>query len=205
MSLDVWLLFLLVALVPAVTPGPAILFNVSNAIRHGKKVTIIIGGVNAFGLLLVGLAVGFGLGAVMTLSTYAFIAMKIIGALYLVYLGVKIWRDRSALDPNSQASGAKLPKLMAHALAIALTNPKAFVALMALFSQFMDASKAAAPQVIILAVTYAIMCWINHIGIAFAGAWLRRFLTNPRRVVWVRRLTGGLFVAFGAALAGSSS
>lgn len=205
MSLDVWLLFILVALVPAVSPGPGILFNVSNAIRHGKKVTIIVGTVNALGILALGLAVGFGLGAVMALSSYAFVAMKIIGALYLIFLGIKIWRDRSALNPDAEGSEAKLSKLMVHALAIALTNPKAMIALMALFSQFMDNSQPAAPQVIILALTYSGMCWINHIGIAFAGGWLRRFLTSPTRVAWVRRVTGGLFVGFGAALAASSS
>lgn len=203
MSLDTWLLFTLVCLAPVVSPGPGILFAISNALRHGPRVTILVGLANAFGITVLGLAVGFGLGAVMAASEVGFLILKLVGAAYLIYLGVKIWRDRDAFTVASQPAAGRPPvrRLIGHALAISLTNPKAAVALAALFPQFMVTTAPAAPQIVIMAVTYGVLCAVNHVVIAYAGGWLRRFLSSTRRVNWVRRITGGSFMGFGAALA----
>ena len=205
MTLEVWLLFALISLAPVVSPGPGILFAISNALRHGPRVTILVGLANALGITLLGLAVGFGLGAIMAASQAGFLILKLVGAAYLIYLGVKIWRDRAAFVVASQASGSKPPvrRLIGHALAISLTNPKAAIALAALFPPFMVASAPAGPQIVIMAVTYGALCAVNHVLIAFAGGWLRRFLSSARRVSWVRRITGGTFIGFGAALVAS--
>ena len=205
MRFEIWLLFLVISIAPVISPGPGILFAITNALRYGPGTTILIGIVNALGIMALALAVGFGLGALMEASTFAFLLLKIAGAAYLIWLGIKIWRDRSAfmVDPGVPSGPAPMRALTLQALAISLTNPKAAVALAALLPPFLDSGSPLGPQVWILATTYGALCAANHVLIAYAGGWLRRFLTSPRRARALRRVTGGIFVGFGAALAAS--
>ncbi len=201
-----WLLFMLVSIAPVMSPGPGILFAITNALRYGPGVTIIVGVVNGTGIALLGLAVGFGLGALMAASMMAFVILKLVGAAYLVWLGVRIWRDRSAflLDKTAHVGPAPLRSLMSNALAISLTNPKAIIALTALFPPFLNDASALGPQVWILSLSYGGLCIANHVLIAYAGGWLRQFLQSPDRARLLRRVTGGAFIAFGSLLAASS-
>ena len=208
MVLETWLLFLAVSIVPVISPGPGVLFAITNALRYGVRVTILVGLINGAGIAALGLLVGLGLGALMQASMLAFLILKLAGAAYLVWLGVKIWRDRNAFSVSAGQStqAAPLRRLSAQALAISLTNPKAMVAIAALFPPFLDPGRPALQQVLILAASYGALCALNHVLIAFCGSWLRGFLQSPPRVKWLRRLTGGAFVGFGSlmALAGRS-
>ncbi|MEM7522434.1 MAG: LysE family translocator [Pseudomonadota bacterium] len=205
MSLEVWLLFVLVSVAPVISPGPGVLFAITNALRFGARTTILVGVVNAAGIAALALVVGYGLGAVMSASAIAFTALKIAGAAYLIWLGVKIWRDRSAFLVEADATAEKPPmrKLCVHALAISLTNPKAAVALAALFPAFLDPTTAAGPQIVILSLTYGGLCALNHVVIGVAGGRIRSFLCAPNRARIIRRVAGGTFVGFGLAMAAS--
>lgn len=206
MSIETWLLFLLVSLAPAISPGPGVLFAITNALRYGVRITIFIGIINAIGITVLGLAVGFGLGAVMNASVIVFTVLKVVGAFYLIWLGLKIWRDRSAfavdVEPHSQK--APVRRLSVQALTISLTNPKAMVAIAALFPPFLNGAADTTPQIIILAFSYGVLCALNHIVIAYSGKWLRRFLNSPKRAQRLRQVTGGAFMGFGAIMAASS-
>lgn len=205
MTIETWLLFALISLAPVVSPGPGILFALTNALSWGPRVTILVGLANAAGIAALGLAVGFGLGALMAASTVGFLALKLAGGAYLIWLGIKIWRDRAAflVEADRPPGPAPMRALIGQALAIALTNPKAAIALAALFPPFLNAEAPLAPQVWILALTYGALCAANHVLIAYAGGWMRRFLHDPRRVRALRRGIGGTFITFGAALAAS--
>lgn len=206
MTFETWALFALVCVLPAMTPGPAMLFAISNALRFGARTTILTGLVNGIGVTGMGLMVGLGLAVLLATSALAFWLLKLVGGAYLVYLGVRLWRDRSAFYvlPGQPRQKAPAGKLMAQAMAIALTNPKAALVLAAIIPPFLSAQSPLLPQVMILALTYGAMCVLCHLLIAFAGGWLRRFLTRPDRARLLRRLTGGAFVSFGAAMAASS-
>ena len=206
MSFETWLLFLIVSLAPAISPGPGVLLAITNALRYGVKVTVLIGIINALGITTLALVVGFGLGALMNVSIIAFTVLKIVGAFYLIWLGVKIWRDRSAflVEVEHSSQPAPLRRLSAQALAISLTNPKAMVAIAALFPPFLNESAAAAPQVVIMSLSYGVLCALNHVVIAYSGNWLRQFLNSPKRAQRLRRVTGGAFIGFGTIMAVSS-
>jgi homoserine/homoserine lactone efflux protein len=205
MNFETWLLFLAVSLAPAISPGPGVLFAITNSLRYGAKITVLIGIINGLGITTLALVVGFGLGALMNVSVIAFTVLKTAGALYLIWLGSKIWRDRSAflLEAERSARPAPVRRLSAQALAISLTNPKAMVAIAALFPPFLNENAAAAPQVVILSVSYGALCALNHIAIAYSGNWLRRFFNSPKRAQGLRRVTGGVFIGFGAIMAAS--
>lgn len=203
MPLESWLLFVAVSLVPAVSPGPGIMLAIHNTLRFGRNATLASATGNALGLVLIGFAVAFGFGALMATSAIAFTILKLIGAAYLIYIGIKVWRDKSAFNTLEGASGLRKSYrvLFAQAFFVSITNPKAILVITALFPQFMAREGLDLERTVILSVTYAALCWANHAGIAFAGTSVRRFLTSERRLRTTRRLTGGLFVGFGAALA----
>lgn len=205
MSFETWLLFMLVALAPAASPGPGILFAITTALRYGRRAALLTGLANGGGLVLLCLAVGLGLGALMAASMLAFTALKIAGALYLIWLGVKIWREPWMIADADAARIAAPPygRLMRRAFVIALTNPKAMVLIAALTPPFMDPGAAAAPQVALMAVSYGALCSAIHAAIACAGGWFRRWLSRPRWASRFRRISGGAFVGFGVALGAS--
>ncbi|MDX2264477.1 MAG: LysE family transporter [Hyphomicrobiales bacterium] len=206
MSLETWLVFLVVSIVPVISPGPAILLAVSNTLRYGGRATVFSALGNMFGLVLVGFAVAFGLAAIMAASALAFTVVKVIGAAYLIWLGVKVWRDRGALEVADGGPGLAKSRrrLFWEAFFVSVTNPKAIIILAALIPPFIDPAKPAFAQVAILSTTYAVMCFINHLMIAAAGARVRRFLQSERRMAHLRRALGAMFIGFGAALATAS-
>lgn len=202
MSLEAWFLFLAVAILPAISPGPGMLLALSNSLTYGSRATLYSAIGNSIGLLVLGLAVGFGLEAVLAVSASAFTIIKIAGAAYLVYLGIKLWRDKHMMTLPGRIQPAVFPgKLFRQALLISLTNPKAMVLIAALFPPFVDHTRPVVSQVAVMSVTYAVMCFGNHLLIAHAGGKIRRFLSSELRIAAVRRVLGSMFIGFGAALA----
>ncbi|MCI4664523.1 MAG: LysE family translocator [Neomegalonema sp.] len=203
MAVETWLLFLLVSIAPVISPGPGILLTIGNALRYGARTAIISGFVNGVGVCVLCLAVGFGLGALMEASAVGFIALKLFGAGYLIWVGVKIWRRPWALvtDEASAVEKPELWRIVRQALLIALTNPKALILIAALLPPFMDASRPATPQVLIMSISYSVLCFGAHCLIACAGGWLRRRLSRPQWAKIFRRSVGGAFIGFGAAMA----
>ncbi len=206
MPFELWLMFVAVSLLPAISPGPAVMLAISNTLRFGRNATLASATGNMMGLIVIGYAVAFGFGALMAASAVAFTVLKIIGAVYLVYIGIKILRDGSSFQVQDGAlTPRKSPmKLFLEAFFVSVTNPKAILVITALFPQFMSKGGINLAEITILSVTYAALCFANHAAIAFAGGHMRQSLTSARRVRWVRRITGGLFVGFGAALATAS-
>ncbi|GAA0773902.1 LysE family translocator [Roseibium denhamense] len=206
MPFDLWLVFIAVSLLPAISPGPGVMLAISNTLRFGRNATLASASGNAAGLVVIGYAVAFGFGAIMATSALAFTVLKVIGAAYLIYLGIKVWRDASSFQVANASTGpSKSPvKLFLEAFLVSITNPKAILVITALFPQFMSKGGISLMETSVLSFTYAALCFANHAVIAVAGNQMRRFLTSDRRIRWVRRVTGGLFVGFGSALATAS-
>lgn len=207
MPFDTWLVFLVVSILPALSPGPAIFLAISNALRFGPKATCYSALGNAAGLVVVGFAVAFGLGALMAASATLFTVVKFAGAAYLVYLGIKVWRDKSVLQ-TPEATVTALPRkpvaYLLEAFFVSVLNPKAILVIGALFPLFMDLSKPVVAQVFVMSITYAGLCLLNHFALAFLGGHVRRFFSSEKRMRALRRSLGGGFVAFGAALAATT-
>ncbi|RED53626.1 LysE family translocator [Aestuariispira insulae] len=204
MPVESWLLFVVITLVPVVSPGPAIMLAISNALRFGTKAALISGAGNATGVFLLGYAVTSGLGALMATSAIAFTVVKLIGAAYLLYLGIKVLRDRSAfrIEDNPVAARNSGIRLFGTALIVSLTNPKAVFLIAALFPQFINTQASVFLQISILSATFAGLCFLNHAFLAVFGGRMRRYLQSEKIMNRVRRGLGGTFIAFGAALAG---
>ena len=206
MSLDSWLLFMAVSLLPAISPGPGVLLSISNALRSGSTATFVSASGNAIGLVILGYAVTMGLGALMITSALAFTVVKLIGAVYLVYLGVKLFRDKSAFVAveNANAPRQSYWQLFSTGLIISVTNPKAIFVIAALFPQFLVHGTYNLADVSILSFTYAVLCFLNHALLAMFGGKIRKVLKTQKTITRIRKSLGVAFVGFGAALASVS-
>ncbi len=205
MLMKTYLLFLAVCILPAISPGPAVLLALSNALRFGARSVVYSALGNSLGLVMLGFAVAFGLAAILAVSATAFLVVKIIGAAYLVYLGVKLWRDGKSISlPGDDAPPLSRGRLFRQALFVSVTNPKALVILAALIPPFVDKTQPVFIQVAILSATYSAMCFANHLMLAVAGGKVRRFLSSEGRMIVVRRVLGTMFIGFGAALAAAN-
>ena len=203
MSIETWFLFLAVSILPAISPGPGVLLAISNALRFGAKATLISGLGNAVGLAILGYAVTLGLGALMATSAILFMIIKFIGAGYLVYLGTKLLRDKSALSftGHDDTPRQSYLRLFTTGLIISVTNPKAIFVIAALFPQFLPHNSFGLYEVSILSFSYAILCYANHAVLAVFGGRMRGFLQSEKLIRRIRKSLGLAFISFGAALA----
>jgi homoserine/homoserine lactone efflux protein len=209
MAFSDWLAFLLVSLFVTFTPGPAVLLAVSNSLGVGPARAMISSLGNAVGLLLVSTAATAGLGVVLQTSATAFLVLKLLGAGYLVYLGIRQWRSGGAMfaEPSGAQARASTPawRLFGNGLTVALTNPKAILFFTALFPQFMHAGAGAAQQFVVLTVTFAGCAVFAHAVYVLLARGVKGRLAEPRRARLLNRLFGGSFVLLGVSLLGLRS
>ena len=203
MSLSLWLGFLLAAILIAVSPGPGAAASMSAGLRYGYVSALrVIFGLQTALMIQLGI-VAVGLGALLTTSVLAFNVVKLLGAGYLIWLGIQKWRSPpEEIDAENLAIAAK--GLFMEGLLVNLTNPKAIVFIAALTPQFIDPSRPQWPQFVIMGLT---MCGVDSIvmsGYALLATRLRRWLRNPAALKSQNRFFGGIFVGAGFLLATSS-
>ncbi len=199
-----WLLFCGVSLLMCFTPGPAVLLAVSNSVDVGPRRTAFSSLGSALGIFTVsGLAMA-GMGAVLSVSAHAFLALKIAGAVYLVWLGVKRWRSPEPLI-GSQAGRAPAQRrerknwqLVAQGLGVSLTNPKAILFFSALFPQFIVPDAPLFTQYLVLTTTFAVLALVSHAFYVALMALVKDYVASRARLF--NRLVGGTFIGLGLAL-----
>jgi homoserine/homoserine lactone efflux protein len=200
-----WLIFCGVTLLVAFTPGPAVLLAVSNSIAVGPRRAMISSLGNAVGLFMVSAAAMAGLGVVLTTSASAFMVLKVAGAAYLIYLGVKQWRNRASVFSDLAASGAPAApraawRLFGNGVTVALTNPKGILFFSALFPQFLMHDAPILGQFAVLTATFAAGSVLSHAFYVLLARILKKQLSDPRRSKLFNRVSGGAFVLLGLSL-----
>ncbi|MBN9698584.1 MAG: LysE family transporter [Zoogloea sp.] len=204
MSVHLWLGFLATTLVVALSPGPGAVLSMSVGLRHGYWHALrgILGLQTA---LVLQMALVFaGLGALLAASENAFIALKLAGAAYLVWLGIQKWRAPAVPDGESSLGTPSPRGFYRQGILVNLGNPKAIVFIAALVPQFIDAS---APRLLQFVVMVATMCSVDILvmsGYALLASRFRRAAGSARAVRLQNRVFGGLFVSAGLFLAGTS-
>ncbi len=200
MTLTVWLGFLLAAIVIAVTPGPGAVISMSTGIRRGywAALTAILGLQAA--LLIQLLIVALGLGALLAASETAFSTIKLLGAGYLLWLGIQKWSS-SVVPLDADAPPMYRRGLFLQGLLVNLTNPKAIIFIGALVPQFVDPLQPQVPQYAIISATLCVIDMLVMSGYALMAARLGCWMHDPRSIRLQNRLFGGLFISAGALLA----
>lgn len=205
MNLQNLLAFSAVAAVAIVSPGPATLLALRNSVSFGLRTVVWSSLGNVSGLFCLSAAAMLGLGVMLNSSALLFEAVKLLGALYLFYIGARHLFGRArVLAPDTGTSPATARplrrRLYLEALLTASTNPKPILFFTALFPQFLDAQAPLLPQFFILTGTFMALSFLSLLSYALLAVRARRWLAQPRLALWVDRGVGATFVSFGIAL-----
>jgi threonine/homoserine/homoserine lactone efflux protein len=199
------LAFLLAGVVLVAIPGPSVLFIVGRALAHGRRAALTSVAGNTTGVALIVVAVALGVGAVAAASAAVFSVLKLVGAAYLVYLGVQTWRRRGDLAAALGRTGGPAPgrRVFWQGVAVGATNPKVLVLFVALLPQFTDPD-AGSPgvQMLVLGLLFAVLAAVldSVWGLA-AGAARDWFATSPGRLRRVGGTGGLMMIGLGVTLA----
>jgi threonine/homoserine/homoserine lactone efflux protein len=198
--------FALTCLALVLIPGPSVLFVVGRALSLGRTGGLLSVVGNAAGMVPHVLAVAGGVGVLVARSAAALSVLKVAGACYLMYLGVRALRRRREVA-GPDAAGERAPRrVLAAGFLVGVTNPKTTVFLVAVLPQFASPDRGAvAGQLLVLgAVFVAIALVCDSVWALLAGT-ARAWLTGtPRRLVGVRTAGGVVTVGLGGALLLSS-
>ena len=202
-------MYLTLVLVATATPGPAVLFIVTNATLHGWKKSIFSALGNILGLFCLGVIAVTGLGTILNTSVIVFNAIKYAGAAYLIYLGLKLFFQKQPAFDNLTdglvASDKSAWKIFVQALGVALSNPKAIVFLTALFPQFINIEAPLIPQFSTLILILMAFSFIFLMFYALVAHQVKVWFTKPGRIKLFSRTSGSVFIGFGVLLATTSN
>ena len=200
MELSTWLLFSGIALVATISPGPAVLLSITNSLMYGFTKSVFSSLGNITGILIVSSAAALGLGAILQTSTLLFTIVKFVGAIYLVYLGIRQWRLKhffggKSVETPKRTQGNK--KMFVQGLLVALSNPKAVLFFTAFFPQFVDLSKPIAIQFLVLTSTFMIFSFLSLATYALSARFTTSWLVKGDRTIWFNRISGTVYITFG--------
>ena len=200
MSPATWIAFAFASAVLVLIPGPTVLLVVSYALTQGRKVAIAVAAGVAFGdFTAMGLSLA-GLGAVLLASSALFTALKWLGAVYLVYLGVRLWRAEVKLA-RADAPAGNTRGIFGHAFLVTALNPKSIAFFVAFVPQFIDHNAALLPQLIIMEATFVTLGAANALAYALAADRLRLKIRKPGVLKWMNRAGASCLIGMGAATA----
>jgi threonine/homoserine/homoserine lactone efflux protein len=198
MTLAQWLPFAIASAILVAIPGPTVLLVVSYALGHGRKYAFATTAGVAMGDLTSMTASMLGLGVLLAASAEMFMVVKWIGAAYLVYLGIKLWRS-PVIDTDAVRSSTELRtgRIIAHAYAVTVLNPKSIIFFVAFLPQFIDPHAASISQIAIMEATFVGLAAANAFGYAMLASVARRAIRRPRVQRAVNRTGGTLLIGAG--------
>lgn len=210
MSLQHWLVYLSLVVVVIAAPGPSAMLCMTHGASHGKYKTLatVLGGMLA-SMTLMSLS-AMGLGAVIAASDTLFQVIKFAGALYLVFLGISIWRSAPpALSTGTHEQVGRLTAPMTRALfrqgfVVGIANPKDLLFFGALFPQFLEPSRPLLPQIATLAATWLVVDGAFMFCYATLGSKMGPALGRWGLSRVLNRISGGAFIAAGGILAATN-
>jgi threonine/homoserine/homoserine lactone efflux protein len=202
MTLHLWLAFVLVSGVLLLIPGPTVLLVIGYALSDGRRSALnVLTGVALGDFVAMSLSV-VGLGALLATSATAFTVLKWVGAAYLVYLGVMMWRRPPGLSTDlvTESRSSDAAKL-GHAFMVTVLNPKSIAFFVAFVPQFISPAAPMAAQVSVLVATFVALAVATNFAYAMAAGTLRERVRAPRVLRAFNRIGGTVLIGAGIATA----
>jgi homoserine/homoserine lactone efflux protein len=203
MKFETWLLFVITEAVLSITPGPAVLFVLSQAIRRGPSKSIwASGGILSANAMYFVLS-ATSLGAIIVASYNLFFLIKWIGAAYLVYLGVQCFRAKSSMMalPEDNAAAGSGRRIWRDGFLLQGANPKALLFFTAILPQFIDPAYPVATQILILGVSSIVVEFFILLTFGQLAGRTLAAARNPRFEKISNRVAGSLLIGAGLGLA----
>lgn len=197
MPLDLWLTFVAASTALLLIPGPTVLLVLSYALSKGQSVAVASAAGVAVGDLVAMTASLLGLGALVLASATAFTALKWAGAIYLIWLGVKLIRSapQEGLAPTRDVTRQGV---FGHTAMVTALNPKSIAFFIAFVPQFIQPEAALLPQFAILIATFVTLAALNALAYALLADRLRPVIARPSILTWITRAGGATLIAMGA-------
>lgn len=198
MPFEIWIAFVAASAALLAVPGPVVMLLFSYTLAQGRGVSwaaipgVILGDLTAMSLSLL------GAGAVLSASATLFTLLKIGGAVYLIWLGIRIWRTE--MEPIKIAAASQRRSRLAvfrQAFIVTALNPKDIVFFVAFLPQFIDPASPALPQIVTIMTTFTVLVLIINTLWILLGGRLRDGLKSPRTLNFVNRLGAGCLIGAG--------
>ncbi|PST94503.1 homoserine/homoserine lactone efflux protein [Photobacterium iliopiscarium] len=201
MSVEIWLAYVVAAIVFSFAPGSGTVNSISNGMVYGwrKSLASIVG--LQLGMAVHIILVGVGLGTLVAQSAVAFSLIKWIGAAYLIWLGIQKWREHNALSIENVDQSVTGGCLFRRAVLVNLTNPKTIVFLVALFPQFINATQPQLPQLLILGMTTLVIDACVMLFYVCLASRFTHYIRSASVMTRLNRIFGSMFIGCGALLA----
>lgn len=197
-----WLLFLAASVVLIATPGQDLMLVMSRSVTQGQAAGVVTAlGVSA-GLLVHTVLAALGLGIVLKTSEWLFFAMKIVGAAYLVYLGIQAFRSAGSKLALAGAESRSLRRLFLDGAVCNIANPKIAIFYLAFLPQFVSTeSTTPTASLLVLGLAFAGLTFLIKGPLAvFAGRLSQWFQFNPAALAWLYRSSGVVLMGLGIRL-----
>ncbi len=201
MAIETWLAFVAASIALLIIPGPTVLLVVSYALGQGWRTAL---------PMAIGVALGdfttmslsmLGVGALLATSATLFAALKWIGACYLVWLGVKLWRAGGSLDAAPRTDNVSAARMLGHAWLVTALNPKGITFFIAFLPQFLNPAHDFVAQMIIFETTFLALAFANAFGYALIASRARTMVQNPKAISVFNKAGGSLLIGAGVATA----
>ena len=198
MNMELWIPFALASTLILIIPGPTIILVISQAVTHGRRsvvplvIGVILGDFTAMTLSLL------GLGALMATSAALFTIFKWVGALYLIYLGIKLWKfnsENNSVQYNTKNTSAR--SLLKSSFIVTALNPKGIAFFVAFLPQFVDPLKPAFSQLTLLGGTFLLLATINSALYAIFAGQLGEQMKKKTIRKWFNRCGGSALIGAG--------
>lgn len=206
MAWETWAAFTAATTILLVIPGPTILLVVSYALGQGWRSALPMAIGVAFGDFTAMTVSLLGLGALLATSATIFTALKWVGAAYLVWLGIKLWRAGGTLQASPRSDRATALKMVGHAWIVTALNPKGITFFVAFLPQFINPTAPFLTQMIIFEATFLVLAFANVLVYALVASRARAAIRNQSLIRTVNRVGGSLLIGAGiltASLRGS--
>ena len=200
MSLQAYLAFVAACIALALVPGPVVTLLIANGLRHGTRAALInMAGVQTGLAIVIGI-VAIGLTSLMATMGYWFDWLRLAGAAYLVWLGIKLIRSPAEGINADEAPPPPRGGFFLQGLLVLLSNPKLLIFFGAFLPQFMDMSRDHVLQVALLGVTFMVIAALTDGVYALLAGRARKFF-SARRTRLVSRISGSFMIGGGVWLA----
>jgi threonine/homoserine/homoserine lactone efflux protein len=206
MNLSTWWIFVTATFLISAAPGPNMLLIMNQSVRFGLRPSMFSMAGCMTALMIMFTLSALGLGVVLKNAPAVFDALRWLGALYLAYLGYKVWTapvtlitsevSTSTVTASSTAIIPSAITLFRTGLFTAGSNPKALLFAAAFLPQFIQASLPQAPQLAILLATFSVLEILWYFIYALGGLSMAQQLRKPKVLRWFNRVTGGAFIGF---------
>ena len=200
MSIEHWLAFTTASAILVAIPGPTVLLVISYALAHGRKsatATVLGVGLGDFTSMTASM---LGLGAFLLTSATLFTVLKWIGAAYLIYMGVRLWRapvePANAAKANETAE-TKPWRIFLHAYVVTALNPKGIIFFIAFLPQFLNTAQPLLAQMLVFEVTFLVLAITNASLYALMASAARQAIRRPVVQRAVNRVGGSLLIGAG--------